>query len=67
MAKTRRLLAFPQPVRLHTSTDDVEAAQQRWIQNHAEQLYALVRLYDCSGLELVHLRETSKQPILSEE
>jgi hypothetical protein len=66
MDESRRLLAFPSTGPTARSTDDVEAAQQRWMQNHAEQLHALVRLYDCSGLELVPVRETSKHSILSE-
>lgn len=66
MDESRRLLAFPSTGPTARSTDDVEAAQQRWMQKHAEQLHALVRLYDCSGLELVPVRETSKHSILSE-
>ena len=42
-----------QSVTLHVATNRLEAAQQRWIQEHADRLRVLVRLSDRSGLEVV--------------
>ena len=61
MARSRKPLVFPGSARLHAATNDVEAAQQRWIQERTDQLRALVRLSDHSGLELVALRRRSDE------
>ena len=53
MSRTRTSFAFPQSVTLHTATNRLEAAQQRWIQEHTGQLRALVWLSGRSGLEIV--------------
>lgn len=53
MAKSRKILKFRQAVRLHVATNDLEMAQQRWFQQHSEQLRALVRMSDLSDLKLL--------------
>lgn len=67
MAKPHRSFAFSQSIKLHVATNDLEVAQQRWIQEHTDQLRALVQLSDQAGLKLVSLRETSEEPVPSQE
>jgi hypothetical protein len=62
MARSRKLLIFPEFGRLHAATNDLEVAQQRWIQKHADRLRTLIRLSGHSGLERVALGGLSGQP-----
>jgi len=57
MPTFRKSFVFPRSVALHAATNRLEAAQQRWIQDHSDQLRVLVRLSDRSGLEIVAFDE----------
>ena len=62
MARSRKPLIFPEFARLHAPTNDLEVAQQRWIQKHADRLRTLSRLSGHSGLERVALGGRSDEP-----
>jgi hypothetical protein len=67
MRKFRKSFAFPRSATLHTATNSLEAAQQRWIQEHVDQLRALVRLSDHSGFEIVASGERATSAVLPKE
>jgi hypothetical protein len=58
-----RNAGITQSLTLLVATNRLEAAQERWIQEHAGRLRALVRLHDRSGLEIV--TSTNEQHFLT--
>jgi hypothetical protein len=62
MVRSHKLLIFPEFGKLHAATNDLEAAQQRWIQKHTDRLRTLSRVSGHSGLERVSLGERSDEP-----
>ena len=66
MPRFRKSFVFPRSVTLHAATNRLEAAQQRWIQEHTDQLRALVRLSNHSGLEIVAFDERATSAMLRE-